>query len=303
MRPKRMISRKCLNGVHAKGFYGNERYIFNCHGSGWPISRRYPTYSPMQWYYANNGQRLGPISQEELIKLVTDGVVRSDTLVWHSGMTEWLPYSKVSAGAGSTPGTPAVDDGTEVCAVSGKRYPRSQMINFEGRWISAEHRDEFFQKRREGVAQQLVGDPVMPGPFGYGNVGRRFAARLIDGILLQIVNFCLQAILFAAMGVSKSPAVAGLAAGLSIVVSMTVVACYEIFFTWKNGATLGKQALGLKVLRPDGASLSLGRSVGRYFSTWLSSLTIGIGYIIAGFDEERRALHDRVADTRVIKIR
>jgi uncharacterized RDD family membrane protein YckC len=30
---------------------------------------------------------------------------------------------------------------------------------------------------------------------------------------------------------------------------------------------------------------------------------MGIGYIIAGFDEQKRALHDRICETRVIHSR
>jgi hypothetical protein len=41
-------------------------------------------------------------------------------------------------------------------------------------------------------------------------------------------------------------------------------------------------------------------SVGRYFAKMLSSLTLLIGYIIAAFDEEKRSLHDRICNTRVV---
>jgi uncharacterized RDD family membrane protein YckC len=55
------------------------------------------------------------------------------------------------------------------------------------------------------------------------------------------------------------------------------------------------------VVRPDGGPVHLGRAVGRYFAKWLSSLTLCIGYIIAGFDAEKRAMHDMIVDTRVVK--
>src|SRR5690606_13302440 len=99
----------------------------------------------MQWYYAINGQRQGPISEAEFNQRVADGTIRADVLVWHQGMSEWKPYSTVSAGATA----PAADEAeTEICAVSGKRYPKREMIQYEGQWISAEHRDTFFQRQR-----------------------------------------------------------------------------------------------------------------------------------------------------------
>jgi uncharacterized RDD family membrane protein YckC len=60
-------------------------------------------------------------------------------------------------------------------------------------------------------------------------------------------------------------------------------------------------ALNLKVVRPDGSPLSLGRAFARYFAKVLSGLILGIGFIMAGFDSQKRALHDRLCDTRVIK--
>ena len=78
---------------------------------------------------------------------------------------------------------------------------------------------------------------------------------------------------------------------------------YEIIFVRKFDATPGKMALGIKLLRPDGSKLSVGRIVGRYFANYLNVFTLLIGYIILVFDDERRALHDRICDTRVIKSR
>ena len=46
--------------------------------------------------------------------------------------------------------------------------------------------------------------------------------------------------------------------------------------------------------------MSLGRAFGRYFGKWLSSFILGIGYIMAGFDSQKRALHDMICDTRIV---
>ena len=57
----------------------------------------------------------------------------------------------------------------------------------------------------------------------------------------------------------------------------------------------------LKVITPDGGGLTWGRAIGRYFGKWLSYVTLMIGFIMAGFDSEKRALHDYIAGTRVIR--
>jgi uncharacterized RDD family membrane protein YckC len=83
---------------------------------------------------------------------------------------------------------------------------------------------------------------------------------------------------------------------------------YEVLMLRYWGATLGKMACGLKVVRPDSSSLGWGVSFGRYFMynvvisaiplvNWILLLTTAI---MAGTDEQKRGLHDRVCDTRVI---
>ena len=255
----------------------------------------------MQWYYAVGDQRHGPVEQAEFDRLVSEGTITADTLVWRQGMAAWQPRAAVMAG-----GTPAVDDGTEVCAVSGKRFPRRDMINYEGKWISAEHRDAYFQRMREGVAQP--GESVVPGAFGYGGFWRRFGARFVDGLCQTAVILPIAfvgGIVLGMSGAAQSGNVGSLLLMQAIIQLLAVGfgIVFDVFFIRKYDATPGKMALGLKLLRADGGKLSIGRIIGRYFSHIISGIPLAIGYIMAGFDEEKRALHDRICDTRVIKTR
>ena len=60
-------------------------------------------------------------------------------------------------------------------------------------------------------------------------------------------------------------------------------------------------ACGLIVVRSDMNRLTYGRATGRFFSEMVTGFTLGIGYIIAAFDDERKTVHDMMADTRVIR--
>ncbi len=252
----------------------------------------------MEWYYGTDGQRNGPISQTELEQLVAKGVITAATLVWRQGMTQWQPYGTVSGGA---PAAADAGGDTAVCAFSGKTYPKSQMIQYEGRWISAEHRDEYFQRLREGVA--------IPGRFSYGGFWIRFGAKFLDGIILGVVGFAInffivRHFLFAHLPARNPPAMTKVLfefQAISALTNICLAIIYAVFFISRYSATPGKMAVGLKLVRSDGSPLSTGRIIGRYFSEWLSSITLLIGYIIAAFDEEKRALHDRICDTRVIR--
>lgn len=65
-------------------------------------------------------------------------------------------------------------------------------------------------------------------------------------------------------------------------------------------ATLGKMALRLQVTDLGGNRISFTRAVGRHFAKYLSLLSLGLGYLMVGFDEEKQGLHDRVAGTLVV---
>ena len=78
-------------------------------------------------------------------------------------------------------------------------------------------------------------------------------------------------------------------------------AAYYVLCTWIAGATPGKRLFRLRVVSANGAKLSFidvlyRETVGKF----LSGLVICLGFIIAGFDREKRALHDILCDTRVI---
>lgn len=66
-------------------------------------------------------------------------------------------------------------------------------------------------------------------------------------------------------------------------------------------ATLGKKLLGLYVTDLRGQRIPFGRASGRFFAKIISTLTIGIGYVMAGFTPKKQALHDMMAECLVLK--
>lgn len=43
----------------------------------------------MTWFYNNEGAAEGPLEDSAMLALVSNGVVRAQTLVWHSGLESW----------------------------------------------------------------------------------------------------------------------------------------------------------------------------------------------------------------------
>ena len=196
--------------------------------------------------------------------------------------------------------------GTLYCAECGRPTASDELARFGSLLICPACKNNYAQKLREGVAPAVA--------FRYAGFWIRFVAVIIDGIIMMMVSGIVQyAILGSFMTPMQTPPpgvrpeeflVQVLARlGLATAIGTAINATYEALFISRLGATPGKLALGLKVVRPDGGPISLGRAFGRYFAKLLNGFTLGIGYIIAGFDSQKRGLHDMICDTRVLRVR
>lgn len=262
----------------------------------------------MAWYYAQGGQRFGPVADEAFSDLVRQGQVTAATLVWQTGMANWMPYHQLLSQAVAPSPDGAAGAGTAqatgFCSQCGRYFSTQDMVEYQGRWVCADCKTTFFQRIHEGAV----------APVGYGQavaISRyagfwiRFAAYLIDAVLLSIVNFAIGFVFGTAM-VGMSSSRHGDATGImalqlvSNLIAIGVGVTYEALMLGKYGATLGKMACGVKVVRANGQPIGYGLAVGRYFSKILSSCTLAIGFIIAGFDDQKRALHDHICGTRVV---
>jgi uncharacterized RDD family membrane protein YckC len=189
------------------------------------------------------------------------------------------------------------------CSECGRATAPDELAHFGDRLICPYCKDAYAQKLREGVAPAAV--------VSYAGFWIRFVAYMIDAIILMvamgIVQFAFLGsfVTFPHMDAQAHPELMiapmlGMLGMISLI-SIGIGCAYESFFVFKYGATPGKMALSLKVVRPNGGPIDLGRAVGRYFGKILSGIILYIGYIIAGFDSEKKALHDMICDTRVIR--
>jgi uncharacterized RDD family membrane protein YckC len=75
---------------------------------------------------------------------------------------------------------------------------------------------------------------------------------------------------------------------------------YQTLTVGRWGRTVGKMAAGVRVTRLDGAPVGYARALGRASACYLSALLLDLGYVFAAFEPQKRALHDYLADTRVV---
>lgn len=295
----------------------------------------------MKWYYIDKeGSEVGPFDKQKMLALVRSGEIVDATRIRRADTTSWTTYGRLrqasanrAAAAAPSPARPAAPNGqapaqrpaparpgaaarptpppaasTEpparkgkggVCTECGNPFADEQLISYKDARVCATCKPLFFQKLKEGVAQTAY--------YVYAGFWIRFVAKIIDSILLGIVNWVLGALvglMFAASMSNASAENAGPVIGLFVVtnlLSISLAATYSGFFLGKFSATPGKMALGLQVVRPGGEKLTFMRGFGRYFAEILSSMILLIGYIMAAFDEQKRALHDHICDTRVVR--
>jgi uncharacterized RDD family membrane protein YckC len=127
------------------------------------------------------------------------------------------------------------------------------------------------------------------GPSGpRAGFWQRFAAALVDGILLAVVDAIL-------LGLFGEP---GRAMGL--VVSLSYFTYFE---GSPSGQTVGKRALGIRVIDLDGGgSIGHGRAFIRWIGRFVSSVVLLLGYFWMIWDREKQTWHDKFANSVVVPV-
>jgi uncharacterized RDD family membrane protein YckC len=185
------------------------------------------------------------------------------------------------------------------------------VVQVAGNWVCADCKPAFLSRvMASGVAGV--------SERHYGGFWIRFGARMIDGLIFVVPFLVMAAVLIpnlmrAASQPGRTPtapnpvfAMVGFLGFL--VITLLMGGCYEVLMLKYRSGTVGKLACGLKVIRSDGQSLGWGVCFGRFFMwnivtsgiPYLNMVVMLVSSIMLGVDDEKRALHDRVCDTRVI---
>lgn len=119
----------------------------------------------------------------------------------------------------------------------------------------------------------------------YADFWTRFGGWLIDVLILIIPSFVLNVSIF--------PFVGGL---------LIDFLYHWLLIAYWDGQTIGKRVVGVRVTRPDGSPVDPALAAGRAAMRIVSGFALGLGFLWAAWDPERRTWHDSVADTRVFKV-
>ena len=241
----------------------------------------------MIWYYIDESvtdgeRRKGPYNIDDIRGFVKDGVIKNETLVWHSGMEAWIPWKDTE---------------------ESKEEPLSEeeQIKAALEAIIAEHAKGkryagFFIR---GIAYLV--DNIILCVIGVLMLMAMSGAQMID---LNAVSDAMNAYVNnptseeALMNVLDLPGM-----HLFLAVWGFLQAVYYVVFTALKAATPGKMLVKIHIESANGEKIGWLESSIRFIASLFTQFTLafyGLGYLIVMVDPKRRALHDHIARTRVI---
>jgi uncharacterized RDD family membrane protein YckC len=197
---------------------------------------------------------------------------------------------------------PEVETGIERCERCGGEFCPDCFVVLRDRAFCAACKVEHVRDLRSGI---------VPGVLDLARVGRRFLGIWLDSFVTAIASYALilpimipLASMSATRGRGSSPGVLPMVLSLLMYpVFLGVPLVYEGFMLQRRGQTLGKMALGLKVVTPEGHDIGKGQAWGRATIKVLLGSCMGIDYVPALFTRERTCFHDMIARTRVVRLR
>ena len=218
----------------------------------------------MEWYYSADGERIGPISEDEFKVAVENGTITGETLVWNETMAEWQAYSSIyvisdatePAPAPETADEPSPDDvpsaampesasgDTVVCRECGTVKSADTMAPYGDQWVCGNCKDVFFQKIREGV--NVDAGAYLPGTGGLTpNADLMAAARdaLTDKWGLAVGTFFIFGLLNLVVG-AVFQGVAGLMGALGGMPQYAIVIVGTVL-SWGGIVVQGPLAVGI----------------------------------------------------------
>lgn len=242
----------------------------------------------MKWFYIDTSitdgdRRQGPYSIDEIRDFVNEGKIKDETLVWHTGEANWKAWKDFPEA--SEPPEPTEE---ELLKQTIETLLQSK--------LNRKRYAGFFVRANAFIIDNLILS-VVGALFLYV---MSLAGMLDLNAVSEIVNQYIDNPASTEL-VSKALELPGMSTFFTI--WSVVQAIYFIVFHAIWGATPGKRLLHIHVEMANGEKLSWAFSIFRFVASIVTQATLifyGLGYLIVLIDPQKRALHDFIAQTRVV---
>ena len=127
----------------------------------------------------------------------------------------------------------------------------------------------------------------------------RLLAMIYDGLLLFAVLMMATLPYILIIGGPPQSFIARL--GLQLYL-LAIIVSFFVWFWTHGGQTLGMRSWRLKLVAADGRAISRSMALKRLVAALLSLLAVGLGYFWILIDPHKRAWHDILSNTRLIRL-
>jgi uncharacterized RDD family membrane protein YckC len=159
-----------------------------------------------------------------------------------------------------------------------------------------------FEAPPVAVLGQAFERSVVRTPMGtaLASPPRRILAALLDVALLSAVNAVVVYLTLRLLGLTTSE-ISHLPVLPLLAFFLLLNGGYFVAFTTVGGQSIGKMALGIKVITQQDGAVPIGQATLRTLAYIVSALPLGAGFLPGVISPDRLALHDRLAHTRVVR--
>ncbi|OOG60709.1 transporter [Rhodanobacter sp. B05] len=237
----------------------------------------------MEIWIGRDGERHGPYKEDDVREWLRSGKVSPADLAWYEGLADWQPLSVLFRN--DVPDASPASDAPQATP---------------------------------GAPLQALPQTTAAALEDHAGFWKRVAAYILDAIVMFIPQMLIskamggdaaQETMKQAMLAAPGDMHAILAAYSQYYSTMATPMLITTAMVWLYFAicesspwqgTLGKLALGIRVTDLQGHRISFPHALVRYLAKFLSVLTFGIGFLMAGWTRRKQGLHDMLARTLVL---
>lgn len=197
-----------------------------------------------------------------------------------------------------------METATAFCGHCGRASTAADLVTIAGVPVCAGCKPSFLRRLQEGASTAATG-------LRYQGFWIRLVAKILDWIVVGVLLIPLWFVFMGSVISASASAAAGRAGaplasqflGMQLLMNLASIVITLAYSTWMNGrwgATVGKMAIGAVIVNTDGTPIGYGKALARALAEILSGIILLIGYIMAAFDRQKRALHDQICGTLVV---
>lgn len=193
-----------------------------------------------------------------------------------------------------------VSEGVRRCMRCGGTYCADCLVAIQDQPYCATCKTEQLLDMQSGVVASATSVPLR-----YAGFWSRFAALFLDGLIIYLPAAIIAVAFEFVAEVMRQGQAGELFSALGYVPIYVFPMVYEgLMLSSKNGQTIGKMALRLRVVQPDGSPVTAPQAWRRA----LVRLVVGlvclniVDYLAFFVTDEKKTLHDMAAETRVVEV-